>query len=208
MTTCIIWGRINSVNVQKVVWMAGECGVAFERRDAGMQFGINSTPEFKAKNPNALIPLLEDGDVSVWESNAILRYLGAKYASGTLWADDAGERSLADRWMDWTATALNAAMGPVFLQLVRTPPEKRDPAIIEAGIPLTNERLALVDAHLSRQPYLAGDSFTMAECALGPFVHRWFRMDVPKPELPHLSRWLEGLRARPAAKPALPDAVT
>jgi glutathione S-transferase len=204
----IIWGRLNSVNVQKVVWAAGEVGQPFERRDAGLQFGINTTPEYRAKNPNGLIPLLEDGDVSVWESHSIIRYLAAKYAAGSLWATDPAERSEADRWMDWTATVFNVAMGPVFHQTVRTPVEKRDQALIASGIALTNQRMALLDAHLANRAYLAGESFTMADIALGPFIHRWLHMPVEREAAPNVERWYRAIAARPAAGPALPLPVT
>jgi glutathione S-transferase len=188
----IIWGRLNSVNVQKVVWAAGECGLAFERRDAGMQFGINSSPDYRAKNPNGLIPLVEDGETIIWESHAIIRYLAATYAAGTLWAHDPAERSLADRWMDWTATAFNPAMNAAFQQTIRTPPEKR----------------ALLDAHLARQEFLAGAHVTMAECALGPFIHRWLNLPIKRQPHANVWRWYETIRARPAAVPALPLPVT
>lgn len=204
----IIWGRINSVNVQKVVWAAGECGLAFERRDAGMAFGVTTTPEYLAKNPNGLIPMVEDGDVVLWESHAIIRYLCATHAAGTLWALDPAERSLADRWMDWTATSFNAAMGPVFLQTVRTPPEKRDMAAIEAGIALTEKRMQLLDKHLAQNRHLAGGNFTMAEIALGPFIHRWLNMPVERQDHAHVARWYQGIAARPAASAALLLPVT
>jgi glutathione S-transferase len=204
----IIWGRINSVNVQKTVWAAGECGVAFERRDAGMAFGVNTTPEYLAKNPNGLVPLLEDGAVSVWESHAIIRYLCASYAKGTLWAEDAATRSLADRWMDWTATAFNPAIGPAFHQLVRTPADRRDAAAISASIEQTEKRMALLDTHLEDNTYLAGDSFTMADIALGPFIHRWLNMPVERREHAHVTRWYELVATRPAAAAALVLPVT
>ncbi|MGL4729869.1 MAG: glutathione S-transferase family protein [Bosea sp. (in: a-proteobacteria)] len=204
----IIWGRLNSVNVQKVVWAAGECGVAFERRDAGMHFGINSSADYKAKNPNGLIPLVEDGETIIWESHAIIRYLAAKYAAGRLWAHDPAERSSADRWMDWTATVFNPAMNSAFHQTVRTPPEKRDEALIAASIAQTEAKLALLDAHLTGHEFLAGQHFTMAECALGPFIHRWLNMPVERQPHAHVSRWYETIRIRPAAVSALQLPVT
>lgn len=204
----IIWGRLNSVNVQKVIWAAGECGVAFERRDAGMHFGINSSDDYKAKNPNGLIPLLEDGETTIWESHSIIRYLVATYAAGTLWDNDPARRSLADRWMDWTATVFNTAIHSAFHQTVRTPLEKRDPALIATSIAQTEAKLALLDAHLANHAFLAGEHFSMAECALGPFIHRWLNMPVERQPHAHVSRWYETIRTRPAAVPALQLPVT
>ena len=204
----IIWGRLNSVNVQKVVWAAGECGLAYERRDAGMAFGITTTRDYLAKNPNAQIPTIEDGNLVVWESHAIIRYLCTRHASGTLWAEEPAERSLADRWMDWTATSLNAAIGPAFHGLVRTAPENRDMSAIEAAIALTEKRMHLLDNHLAQNHHLAGDSFTMAEIALGPFIHRWLNMPVERQDHAHVQRWYESIAARPAASAALQLPVT
>ena len=107
----VIWGRMNSVNVQKVVFAAGEVGLAYERREAGGPFGVVNTPEYRAMNPNGLIPVLEDEGLVLWESNAIVRYLGARYGQGTLWAQDAGQRAMADRWMDWQQTVFNLSLG-------------------------------------------------------------------------------------------------
>jgi glutathione S-transferase len=200
----ILWGRINSLNVQKVVFALEECGVAYERREAGMAFGVVNTPEYRAKNPNGLVPLLEDGDAAIWESNAIIRYLAAKYAACTLWAEDPAERSLADRWMDWLATALNPAFSPAFYHLYRIAPEKRDPAAIAASVAATEPMMAILDSHLDRNAFLAGARFTMAETALGPAVHRWLHLPVERKSRPNVERWYRAIAVRPAAGPALP----
>ena len=128
-----IWGRLTSVNVQKVVWCADELGLEYERIEAGGKYGIVTTPPYLAINPNALVPVIEDGDVVLWESNAIVRYLAARHGAGTLWSTDAKLRADADRWMDWQTTTFNPAIGPVFWQLIRTAPEKRDAAVIETA---------------------------------------------------------------------------
>ncbi len=144
-----IWGRLNSVNVQKVVFAAREAGVAFERIEAGGPFGIVKTPEYQAKNPNGLIPLLEDGDFVLWESNAIVRYLCAKYAHATLYPEPLAARADADRWMDWQATTLQPAMGPAFMQLIRAPAAERNTAAIEESARKTEPLMAVLDAQLA-----------------------------------------------------------
>ena len=70
-----IWGRANSVNVQKVLWCLRELDLAYRRIDAGMAFGKNREPEYLAINPNGRVPTLVDGDFVLWESNSIMRYL-------------------------------------------------------------------------------------------------------------------------------------
>lgn len=203
-----IWGRLNSINVQKAVWAANEAGQPFTHIIAGAAFGKNDTPEYRAKNPNGLVPLLEDDGLSVWESNAIIRYIAAKYASGTLWAEDAGERSLADRWLDWQATEFNPGFATAFRMLIRMPAEQRDMAAIEACIAPTEARMAILDAHLAEHPYLAGDHFTMADIAVGASVHRWLNIPVKRKEWKNVRHWYEGLVARPASKQVLTLPIT
>ena len=120
-----IWGRLSSVNVQKVVWCADELGLAYERIDAGGAFGLTRTPEYLAMNPNSLVPVLDDDGFVLYESNAIVRYLAARHSRGTLWPEDLAKRADADRWMDWQTNTYQPAMRDIFWQLVRTPADKR-----------------------------------------------------------------------------------
>ncbi len=199
-----LWGRITSINVQKVVFTLGEAGVAFERRDVGGAYGGLQTPEYKAMNPNAMIPVLQDGDVTVWESNAIVRYVAARYGEGTLWPRDPASRAMADRWADWQQTLLGASMGPAFLGLIRTPPEKRDDALIATSIAKTEAAFDLLEDHLARSRHVGGDAFTFADCVLTPSAHRWLHMPVERRPRPALEAWYAAMAARPAAGPALP----
>jgi len=128
-----IWGRANSINVMKVLWCADECGIAYDRENVGLQYGGNDQKWYLDMNPNGVVPTIDDGGQIIWESNSAVRYLAAKYAAGTLWPNDPGQRSEADRWMDWVATTVWLNLRPVFWNLVRTPPEKRDPAALEAS---------------------------------------------------------------------------
>lgn len=198
-----IWGRLNSLNVRKVLWAAQEVGVPFARTDAGMAFGVVKTPEYIALNPNSQIPTVQDGELVLWESNVIVRYLCAKHASGTLYPTDLVHRFDAERWMDWQQTTFNSAGGAAFLHLIRTPEAQRDPEAIARSVALTEPLLALLDAHLSKRAFMAGDHFTMADIPLGCDVQRWYGLPQPRPALPNLERWLHSLLQRPAAKGAL-----
>lgn len=199
-----IWGRISSVNVQKVVWAAGEVGQPFERVDLGGRFGGAGERAHLSRNPNGLIPVLEDGDVCIWESSSIVRYLAARYGAGWIWDEDPGRRADSDRWMDWSIAELQPAMGPAFLGLVRSDAAHRDAAAIEASIAATEARLAILDAHLAERDYLAGERFGMADIAVAPSAHRWLNMPVLQAKRPNLQRWYATVSARPAAKAALP----
>src|SRR5580700_816468 len=166
--TLKIWGRLTSINVQKAMLCVEELDLPHERIDAGLAFGIVDTPEFRAKNPNGLVPVMEDDDFVLWESNAIVRYLAAKHAPGSLWPTDLRQRADADRWMDWQTTTFQPAMGPAFMHLVRLPPEKRDPSVVEPSRQMTEECVAIMESVLAKKRFIAGDGITVGDIALGP----------------------------------------
>lgn len=195
-----LWGRISSVNVQKVAWTIDELGLACERIEAGGAFGLVATPEYRRMNPNALVPVIDDDGFVLWESNAIVRYLAARHASGTLWPQDLQRRADIDRWMDWQATTFTPAMRDAFLQLVRVAPEKRDTALVETSRAASEKAAALLDAHLERRQFVAGDAFSPADIALGCAAHRWLHLPVVREPRPQMQRWYDCLRARPRAQ--------
>lgn len=195
----VIWGRDNSVNVQKPLWCLEELGLPYERRDAGGVFGIVDTPEYRKLNPNGLVPtMVEDDGFVLWESNAIVRYLAAKHAPGTLWPTDLRVRAEADRWMDWQNMAYWPAIRPLFWNLVRTPAADRDPAAMEASRLQTIEITQMLEAHLADRAYVAGDAFTMGDIPIGCGVWRWFALPIERPGFPHVQRWFDRLAQRPA----------
>ncbi len=192
-----IWGRVNSVNVKKALWAAAELGLKYERIDAGLQFGVNKTPEYLKMNPTGLVPTIEDDGFVLWESHSIVRYLCAKHAAGTLWPSGLRERADAERWMDWAFT-FQRAMRDVFWGLIRTPPEKRDLEAIEAGRRLSAQLLAIPESVLKEKRYLAGSVFTMADIPLGCELQRWMRVPIERPRYPAVEAWFERLRERQA----------
>ncbi|MDB5924785.1 MAG: glutathione S-transferase [Betaproteobacteria bacterium] len=193
-----IWGRTNSINVQKVLWCCGELGLHFERIDAGMQFGVNNTPEYKTLNPNGLVPTISDDGFVLWESHAIVRYLSRKQGVGTLWPADAHTATSADRWMEWYSTTMWLNLRPVFWNLVRTAPEKRNMTEVEESRKRLAANLAIVDAQLAGAEYIAGESFTMADIPMGVAAYRWFSLPIERPSMPHFERWYKRICERPA----------
>jgi glutathione S-transferase len=192
-----IWGRVNSVNVKKALWCVEELGLKYERVDAGMQFGVNQTPEYLGMNPTGLIPTIDDDGFTLWESHTIVRYLCAKHSAGSLWPTDLKARADAERWMDF-AFAFQSAMRAVFWGLIRTPPEKRDAKAIEDGVKKSIELASLLDKVLAGKAYIAGQVFTMGDIPIGCEVQRYMRVPIERPALPHLDAWFERLRERPA----------
>jgi glutathione S-transferase len=198
-----IWGRLSSINVRKVVLAAQWLDLAFEREDAGMAFGIVNTPSYRQKNPNALVPLIEDGDVVLWESNVIVRYLCAKHSPGDLYPEDLPTRFDAERWMDWQQTTLNNAGRDAFVQLIRTAPDKRSAALVDASIAATEHWLRVLDGHLAQRPFMAGERFTMADIPIACEIHRWWGLPLSHPSHPSLRRWYDGLVDHPASRGVL-----
>lgn len=203
-----IWGRKNSSNVRKALWAAEEAGVAFEAIDAGGAFGLVNDPEYRAKNPNGLVPLVEDGDLVLWESNAIVRYLAARYAAGDLYPEDPALRAQGDKWMDWTTSAFAPVFRDLFWGTLRTPPPERDPARIAAALARCSELLAMPERALAAQPFLSGERFAMGDIPLGSFIYAWFEMPIERPELPALEAWYARLKERPAYRKAVMTALT
>jgi glutathione S-transferase len=192
-----IWGRTNSVNVKKALWAAEELGLKYERIEAGMQHGVVNTPEYRKMNPMGLVPTIDDDGFVLWESHSIVRYLAAKHGAGTLWPTDPCTRAIANQWMDF-AFSFQAAMRAVFWGLIRTPPEKRNPAEIEEGRKKSAQLAGILDGALAGKQYVAGDAFTMGDIPIGCEVQRWMRVPVERPRHANLEAWFGRLCARPA----------
>jgi glutathione S-transferase len=193
-----IWGRTNSVNVKKALWVAEELGLKYERVDAGMQFGVTKTPEYLSMNPNSLVPTIEDDGFVLWESHTIVRYLAAKHSMGKLCPSDLKVRADAERWMDWAFT-FQAAMRNVFWGLIRTPPQKRDAKVIEEARVNSNRLAAeVLERSLGGTKFVAGEHFTMGDIPIGCEVQRWKRCPIERPKLPAVDAWFDRLCERPA----------
>lgn len=199
----VIWGRTNSINVQKVLWCCEELALEYRRVDAGGAFGIVNTPEYRKLNPNGLVPTIEDDGLVLWESNAIVRYLAAKYPAAGLWPTDLRTRALADQWLDWSHTTFLPAIRNAFLGLIRTAPEKRDMAAIkQSGVDAATV-LEILEAHLAAHDYVAGSAFTMGDIAMGCGVWRWLSLPIERPALPNVQRWFDRLALRPPYRKAV-----
>ncbi|MDE1182503.1 glutathione S-transferase family protein [Paraburkholderia sp.] len=197
-----IWGRANSVNVQKVLWCCDELGLAYERIDAGLQFGRNTEAGYLAMNPTGRIPTLVDGDFVLWESNSILRYLTMQYGpTSPLYPAEPRVRAGIDRWLDWSLSTLQPAERPVFVGYVRTRPEDRDVAQLAVDVASVEALWRVVDAHLQAHFYLEGEQFTLADMVIGAFAKRWFGVEgLERAGLAALERWYLRVANRPGFK--------
>lgn len=193
-----LWGRSTSSNVMKVIWTLEELKLPYERIDVGGPFGKTDTPEYRAMNPTGLVPTLQEDNFTLWESNAIMRYLcGAQAPDTTLWPRDPQARARVDQWLDAQQTLMNRPQGVIFIGLVRTKPEARDNAAIARAIPEAARAYGMIAAELAKHPFITGEHLTLCDIAWGVHVHRWFTMEFDRPEIPNLRAWYERLQARP-----------
>lgn len=195
-----LWGRNNSTNVKKVLWTLEGLDLPFNQIMAGMQYGVNKEAEYLAMNPNGLVPLLRDDetDLTLWESNAIVRYLAAQYGQNRLWIDAPAKRAVGEKWMDWANQTLSPAHRVILMGLVRTPEAERNYAAINAAKESCESLFAMLDEALETQPWLSGDAFGVGDIAVAPFVWNLTNVDLEWTPRPNLARWLTNLSERPA----------
>jgi glutathione S-transferase len=195
-----VWGRKTSSNVQALMGCLGELKLSFERHDIGHRYGGNDTSTFLKMNPNGTVPVLKDGDGEpLWETGAILRYLGNRYGDAPFWPQDIEERTRVDMWAEWSK--INIAQNftsPIFWRVVRTAPQDRSEAAISEAIKVFNNNLDIAEPRLARHPFLSGEEFTLADIQFGHVLYRYFDIDIDRLEHPALRRYYDRLTARPA----------
>ena len=194
-----IHGRRTSSNVQAVMWGVAELGIAHERHDVGGAFGGTDTPEYRAKNPMGLVPVIEDGDVTLFESQAILRYLAARHGEDAFWPQDSAARAGIDQWMEWAKTSVAPAIiYKVFWQLIRVPAATRNHALVAEGVADLKRLMGIAEDRIARDGWLAGTEMTLADITLGTQLYRYFTLDFERGEFPALQAYYDRLCARPA----------
>ena len=198
MADITLYGRKTSVNVQKAVWVLEELRVPYAQVELGLNFGGVDTPEYLAMNPNGLVPTLKDGELVLWESHAIVRYLAASYGAGNLWPELPKARAAADQWTDWTAMRFQPAWGAVFSAVARTKPEARSKKAIADAMKGVAPCFRILDAQLKKTPYLAGERLTYGDIAAGALLYRWYTMEIERPALASVDAWYARLSERPA----------
>jgi len=192
-----ILGRPNSYNTQKVLWLLDELGTPFSLELAGLEHGVNHTPEYNKLNPNELVPTLIEDDFVLWESNSIMRYVVAKFGNGRFLSADLRERARAERWLDWALTTLNPAITPAFWGLIRSKPEERDSVGIAEAVKKTNHAMTILDRYLSETAYVAGKEFSIGDIPVGILTYRFYSLPIERHRLPHLEAWYKRLAERP-----------
>lgn len=193
-----ILGKAASINVRKVLWTCAEIDVPFEREDWGAGFKSTEAPEFLAMNPNGMVPVIQDGNFTLWESNAIIRYLATRYGGAFLYPTEARARAGIDQWIDWQASDLNKSWIYTFMSLVRESPSHQDVHALAAGRADWCRHMQILERRLaSTGAYVAGDAFSLADIPIGLSVNRWFETPLDHPYLPVLNDYYERLSERP-----------
>ncbi len=186
-----ILGRITSINVRKVLWTCAELELPYER--------VDTDAALLARNPNAMVPVIRDGDFVLWESNAICRYLAGKNRHAKLLPDDLRARALTEQWMDWQAGELNNSWRYAFLALSRKSPDHTNAGAIAASVEEWNRHMGMLDEHLGHGGgFVTGEYFTLADVVLGLAVHRWYETPLPRPHYDALHGYYQRLSVRPA----------
>lgn len=197
-----LYGKPTSINVRKVLWTLAELNMQAELIPCGSGFAPIDTAEFRQLNPNVLVPVLQDGDFVLWESNSICRYLVRKTGHPALLGSDLLQMATVEQWMDWQACELNPAWRYAFMALVRQHPDFSDPAAITQSAQQWQQKLQILDATLAQTgAYICGEDFTLADIVLGLSLNRWLQTPIPdRLELPHLAAYQQRLAQRPAAR--------
>jgi len=186
-----VLGRKSSINVRKVLWTCAELDLHFEH--------VEDDKSLLARNPNAMIPVIQDGDFVLWESNAICRYLAGSQPRSTLLPADSQARARVEQWMDWQATELNTAWRYAFLGLARKSTAHADPKAIAASVDSWNQHMRLLDQHFAHGgQFVTGEFFTLADVVLGLSTQRWLLTPMDKPHLDAVHGYYQRLSVRPA----------
>ncbi len=199
-----VLGRRNSSNVQRVLWTLQELGLEYENHTVGGSFGHADPEAYRALNPTGMVPTLQDGALTLWESEAIMRYLAARYgAGGPLWPEDPAARAPADAWLSWIATTLGPSFMAVFQRTIRVKRAEQDPAALAPLAEALGERFLMLDAGLGRTPFLSGEAFGLADIPAAILAYRYGALPISRPATPNLDAWYAGVAERPAFKPTV-----
>jgi glutathione S-transferase len=198
-----VWGRKNSVNVQKVLWALEELDVPYRRENIGGSFGGNHDADFLAMNPMGLVPVIRDGDVTMFESNAIVRYLSSRFRDGLLRPADHRSLAMAEQWMEWTQVNFYRPVQTLFINRVRSLPENRDVTAAATAEKQAAEVLKVADGWIARHDWFAGQAFSFGDIAMGALLWRYMGIDCTRPQMPHLMEWFEAVQEREAFRRAV-----
>ena len=190
-----LYGRRNSINVQKVSWALCELNIEFKWHDEHGKFGTVNVENYEKLNPQMIVPTLDHNGTIINQSNSIVRYLYRKYTD-VYEISKAEDIAIAEQWMEFQATDLQLNMTPIFWGLVRNPPEDRDEDLIDKNIVLLNKKFEIFDNFLEGHEYILNNSFGMSDIIMGVATYRYNSLPIERPNLVNLQNWYKKISNR------------
>jgi glutathione S-transferase len=185
----------------RALWVAEELGLAYEHVPVEIDEARARESEFLKLNPNGRLPLIADGDFVLSESLAITLYLAKKYAHGALYPARFEDEARAWQWSFWAVTEVDRGVNIWSLHAIRLPPAERNAALRNEALTMLAAPFKVLDTAVSRDAYLLGPDFTVADLNVAAVISRAVDMDLSP--WPHLKNWLMRCLKRPAARKAL-----
>jgi glutathione S-transferase len=185
----------------RALWIAKELDIPFEHLPIEIGGDGARSAEFLAINPNGRLPVIVDGDFVLFESLAITLYLAKKHSSGRLYPGTLEGEAKAWQWSFWAIAEVDRGVNIWSLHAVRLPPDERNAALREEALTVIAAPFKVLDAAVSKQPYLLGNSFTVADLNVAAVICRAIDMNLSA--WPQLDAWLTRCLDRPAAREAL-----
>ena len=194
-----LYGRRNSINVQKVSWALCELNLEFKWHDEHGKFGKVDVENYEKINPQLIVPTLNHNGSIIEQSNAIVRYLYRKYTDVFEISNDE-DIAIAESWMEFQTTDLQLNMTPIFWGLVRNPPENRDQELIDKNIILLNKKFEIFDKFLEGHEYILNNKFGMSDIIMGAASYRYLSLPIERPNLLNLKSWYDKISNRDCFK--------
>ena len=194
-----LYGRRNSINVQKVSWALCELNLEFKWHDEQGKFGKVDVENYEKINPQLIVPTLDHNGSIIKQSNAIVRYLYRKYTDVYEISKDE-DIAIAESWMEFQTTDLQLNMTPIFWGLVRNPPEDRDQELIDKNIILLNKKFEIFDKFLEDHEYILNNKFCMSDIIMGAASYRYLSLPIERPNLLNLKSWYDKISNRDCFK--------
>jgi glutathione S-transferase len=192
-----------SPNSRRTLLVAASVDLPIERIEVDLRAGQQREPWYVATNPNHKVPTLVDGDLRLWESNAINQYLAAKAGRTDLWPIEPEQQADVSRWQLWTHTHLNLALNPVLFETTlkaRFGMGAPDEAVVAAKLPELRVAFAVLEGQLAGRTWLTLERTTLADFSIGGSLTWAVGADLPLADYPNLSAWFARIRELPAWK--------
>jgi glutathione S-transferase len=183
------------------LWTAMELGIDYEHIPVEIGSHGAQQPEFLKINPNGRLPAIDDDGFVLFESLAITMYLAKKHSNGRLYPGTLEGEARTWQWSLWAVNEVDRGVNIWSLHAIRLPPEERDAGKRAEALQVIEKPFRVLDAAVSRAPYLIGSDFTVADLNVAAVISRAVEMDLSA--VPHLKAWLTRCLDRPAARRAL-----